>query len=123
MPNWSIPEPIRLDDLHAGSLDARGVDLTGGLVPYNDKATTINSISVISRDDGASLLTGDLMVVSSPAPAIDPTGMMASFYVTSDATMFANGVTVDYLVRLNIGTEAGRTLIVDCMILVTPIRG
>ena len=120
-----LPAAIRLDPIRAGVTDLRGVDLTGDLTPLNDALSSISSVSVKARDDAASLGAGDLVVItaSPDQPFIDSTKMMVGFWLASDETLFANGVTVDYRIQVVVNTSLGRNLIIDAMCLVMPVRG
>lgn len=125
MTDTLLPSAVRLDPIRAGSTDVRGIDLTGDLTPVEDTLASITSATVMTRDDGVALATGDLMVMQTPNPPfIDPAAQtMVGFWLTSDEAFFSNGVTVDYRIEVTARTAAGRTLIVDAMILVMPVRG
>lgn len=120
----TLPEPVRLDPFRAGAIDVRGIDLSGDLTALQDSINRVESVVVVSRDDGAPLTPDDLSILTAPDPPyVDPTNMVVGWWQTCAAGVFANGVTVDYRITVTVVTNQARTIVVDAMQLVMPYRG
>lgn len=118
--------PVRLDTFRAGEIDERAIDFSRDLTPYNDTLASVVAVTVVQRDNGATLGPLDLTIITDDQlhlPKIDTSGYIAGWWQTSSPAITSNGITIDYKITVTAATVDGRTIICDAMQLVVPERG
>lgn len=107
----------------AGATDARYYDMAPDLQPLGDSVASIVSVTA-ARADGATPGSGDLAILSDPAPwiSVSPAseGPSLAVYWWQTGNL---AVATDYIVTVTVTTHAGRTLPYACFQLLSPWVG
>jgi len=94
-----------------GSTDGRFYDLTPDLSPLGITVASITSVTV-ARVDGAPIGAGDLTISTTTPPYLDTTKLIVNWWQI-------DGLPTLYQITVTVTTSDGRTLIYDCLQLVT----